>query len=63
MSGTVDIFTETLDRAVVVPIQAVTVRDFNEVRRRPARRWTTSPARTSAVWCSSSATTARRWWR
>jgi HlyD family secretion protein len=33
MSGTVDVFTETLDRAVVVPIQAVTVRDMNEVRR------------------------------
>lgn len=29
MSGTVDIFTRTLDRVVAVPIQAVTVRDFN----------------------------------
>jgi HlyD family secretion protein len=33
MSGTVDIYTATLDNAVVVPIQAVTVRDFNAVRR------------------------------
>jgi len=32
MSGTVDIFTQTVDRAVAVPIQAVTVRDFNAVR-------------------------------
>lgn len=31
MSGTVDIFTETVENAVVVPIQAVTVRDFNQL--------------------------------
>jgi HlyD family secretion protein len=31
MSGTVDIFTETVPSTVVVPIQAVTVRDFNKV--------------------------------
>ena len=31
MSGTVDIFTETVPDAVVVPIQAVTVRDFNKL--------------------------------
>ncbi len=31
MSGTVDVFTETVPRAVVVPIQAVTVRDFNRL--------------------------------
>jgi len=31
MSGTVDIFTETVPNTVVVPIQAVTVRDFNKV--------------------------------
>lgn len=31
MSGTVDIFTETVENAVVVPIQAVTVRDFNRL--------------------------------
>ena len=31
MSGSVDIFTETVENAVAVPIQAVTVRDFNEV--------------------------------
>lgn len=33
MSGTVEVFTRTVDRAVVVPIQAVTVRDFNAARR------------------------------
>jgi HlyD family secretion protein len=31
MSGTVDIFTETVPSTVVVPIQAVTVRDFNQL--------------------------------
>jgi HlyD family secretion protein len=31
MSGSVDIYTETVENAVAVPIQAVTVRDFNEV--------------------------------
>ena len=31
MSGSVDIYTETINDAVAVPIQAVTVRDFNEV--------------------------------
>ncbi len=30
MSGTVDVFTKTITDAVVVPIQAVTVRDFNK---------------------------------
>lgn len=34
MSGTVDVFTQTVFEAVVVPIQAVTVRDFNQ-RRKP----------------------------
>lgn len=34
MSGTVDVFTETVFDAVTVPIQAVTVRDFAEMRRR-----------------------------
>lgn len=29
MSGTVDIYTKTINNAIVVPIQAVTVRDFN----------------------------------
>lgn len=33
MSGTVDIFTETVPSTVVVPIQAVTVRDFNQLDR------------------------------
>ena len=32
MSGTVEIFTQTVPNAVAVPIQAVTVRDFNAVR-------------------------------
>ncbi|SHK32571.1 efflux RND transporter periplasmic adaptor subunit [Rhodothermus profundi] len=32
MSGTVDIYTKTVFNAVAVPIQAVTVRDFNRVR-------------------------------
>ena len=32
MSGAVDIYTETAEDAVAVPIQAVTVRDFAEVR-------------------------------
>jgi len=31
MSGTVDIFTETVPSTIVVPIQAVTVRDFNKI--------------------------------
>ncbi len=38
MSGTVDIFTETVADVVAVPIQAITVRDFNEVRRIEARQ-------------------------
>ena len=40
MSGTVDIYTRSVENAVVVPIQAVTVRDVNELereRRREAR--------------------------
>ncbi len=37
MSGTVDIFTETVEEVVAVPIQAITVRDFNDVRRIEAR--------------------------
>lgn len=32
MSGAVDIFTETVEEAVAVPIQAVTVRDVSQVR-------------------------------
>jgi HlyD family secretion protein len=34
MSGTVDIFTKTALEVVTVPIQAVTVRDFNQMRDR-----------------------------
>ncbi len=32
MSGTVDVFTQSVNEAVAVPIQAVTVRDFNKVK-------------------------------
>lgn len=38
MSGTVDIYTRTIPNAVVVPLQAVTVRDFNEILRKAQRR-------------------------
>ena len=37
MSGTVDIFTRSVPRAVVVPIQAVTARDVNEIERERRR--------------------------
>src|SRR5690606_34011676 len=37
MSGTVDVFTRTVEGAVVVPIQAVTVRDFNALAREARR--------------------------
>ncbi len=33
MSGTVDIYTTTVDDAIAVPIQAVTVRDLNKAKR------------------------------
>lgn len=33
MSGTVDVYTETLDNVLAVPIQAVTVRDVNALKR------------------------------
>src|SRR5690606_30518223 len=33
MSGTVDVFTRTVDNVVSVPIQAVTVRDMAKIRR------------------------------
>ena len=33
MNGTVDVFTRTIENAVVIPIQAVTVRDMNQLRR------------------------------
>ena len=38
MSGTVDIYTRSVPSAVVVPIQAVTVRDMNEGERERRRR-------------------------
>ena len=37
MSGTVDIYTRSVPNAVVVPIQAVTVRDVNEIERERRR--------------------------
>ncbi len=37
MSGTVDIFTETLEGTIAVPIQAVTVRDFAALAREERR--------------------------
>lgn len=37
MSGTVDIYTRSVKNAVVVPIQAVTVRDYNEIERERRR--------------------------
>ncbi len=37
MSGTVDIYTRSVPNAVVIPIQAVTVRDFNEIERERRR--------------------------
>ena len=37
MSGTVDIYTRSVANAVVVPIQAVTVRDVNEIERERRR--------------------------
>lgn len=33
MSGTVDIYTETIANAIAVPIQAVTVRDFSKMKK------------------------------
>ena len=36
MSGTADIRTETISNVLAVPIQAVTVRDFNKVKPQPA---------------------------
>ncbi|NNE33599.1 MAG: efflux RND transporter periplasmic adaptor subunit [Rhodothermales bacterium] len=38
MSGTVDIYTRTVDGAVAVPIQAVTVRDFVKIAEEKARK-------------------------
>ena len=38
MSGTVDIFTNTVADVLTVPIQAVTVRDFSEIERARKRR-------------------------
>lgn len=38
MSGTVDVYTDTVQDVVAVPIQAVTVRDFNALKREEMRR-------------------------
>ena len=37
MSGTVDIFTNTVQEVLSIPIQAVTVRDFNAIKRARSR--------------------------
>jgi HlyD family secretion protein len=47
MSGTVDIFTQTVQQAIAVPIQAVTVRDFNRVRSGGSKASGASSADTS----------------
>jgi HlyD family secretion protein len=38
MSGTVDVFTQTVFEAIAIPIQAVTVRDFNALKRDELRK-------------------------
>ena len=38
MSGTVDVYTKTVDDVIAVPIQAVTVRDANKLKRDALRR-------------------------
>ena len=38
MSGTVDIFTTTVEEVVAVPIQAITVRDFEKLKEEEAKR-------------------------
>jgi len=38
MSGTVDIYTHTIDDAIAVPIQAVTIRDINRLKREEMER-------------------------
>jgi len=45
MSGRVDIYTRTVENAIAVPIQAVTVRDVNRVRRVDDRGAQSSTAR------------------
>ncbi len=38
MSGTVDIYTRTVEDVIAVPIQAVTIRDLNQIKRDELRR-------------------------
>jgi HlyD family secretion protein len=49
MSGTVDVFTETVRDVVAVPIQAVTVRDFNAIKRDAQTKARRSRADSTAV--------------
>ncbi len=42
MTGTVDVFTETVDNVIAIPIQSVTIRDFNTLNDRKKQR----PAKT-----------------
>lgn len=49
MSGTVDIFTNTVTEVVAVPIEAVTVRDFKTINRARARRAASSGSDSTAA--------------
>ena len=49
MSGTVDVFTETVRDVIAVPIQSVTVRDFNAIKRDAAAKERRSRADSTAV--------------
>ena len=49
MSGTVDIFTNTVIDVLTIPIQAVTVRDFSRIERARARKSTSSTESDSMV--------------
>ncbi len=49
MSGTVDVFAETVRDVVAVPIQAVTVRDFNAIKRDSLAKARRSRADSTAV--------------
>lgn len=51
MSGTVDIFTRTVEDVISVPIQAVTIRDLNQVKREKLRReWREDAEADSVDW-------------
>lgn len=55
MSGTVDVFTKTIAAAIAVPIQSVTVRDFNKIKKEEeAKRRKSGKRETPDVMVSSS---------